>query len=75
MLTPISFLNFVPNPQVLFCDSVIVVFFFVCGVSVSQIIFERDVSGDTGVRISTEESIVDILGVRTDSELSVVEDK
>ena len=73
MLTPISFLNFVPNPRVLSCYSVIVVLFFVRGVSVSQIIFERDASGDTGVGISTGESIVDILGICIDNELSGVE--
>ena len=47
-------------------------FCFVCGVSVSQIIFERDVSGDTGVGISTGEFIVGILGVCIDNELSGV---
>lgn len=48
-------------------------FFFVCGVRVYQIIFERDVSGDAGVGMSTEKYIVDIVGVCIDSELSVVE--
>ena len=48
-------------------------FFFVCGVSMYQIIFERDVSGDAGVGMSTGKYIVDILGVCIDNELSVIE--
>ena len=48
-------------------------FIFVCGVSMHQIIFERDVSGDAGVGMSTEKYIVDILGFCIDSDLSVVE--
>ena len=48
-------------------------FIFVCGVSMYQIIFERDVSGDAGVGMSTEKYIVDILGFCIDSDLSVVE--
>ena len=74
ILTPISFLNFVPNPQVLSCDSVSM-FFFVCGVNVSQITFERDFYGDTGVGISTGQSVIGILGVCIDSELSDVKDR
>ena len=74
ILTPISFLNFAPNPQVLSCDSVSM-FFFVYGANVSQIIFERDFSGDTGVGISTGQSVIGILGVCIDSELSGVKDR
>ena len=75
-LIAIYFLNFVPNPRVLSYDSLTTVsFFFVYGVNVSQIIFRRDVSGDTGVRISTGESIIDILGVSVDNEISDVEDR
>ena len=48
-------------------------FIFVYGVSMYQIIFERDVSGDAGVGMSTEKYIVDILGFCIDSDLSVVE--
>ena len=50
-------------------------FFFVHGISVTQIIFERDVSGDYGIEISTGQSIVDILCVCIDNELSGVEDR
>ena len=75
-LIPIYFLNFVPNPRVLSYDNLTTVsFFFVDGVNVSQIIFKRDISEDTGVRIYTGESIIDILGVSIDNELSGVEDR
>ena len=73
MLTSISFLNFVPNPQVFSYNNV--TFFFVHGISVTQVIFERDVSGDYGIEISTGQSIVDILCVCIDNELSGVEDR
>ena len=50
-------------------------FFFVFCANVPQIVFERGISGDTGVGTSTGESFVDILGVCIHNELSGVKDR